>query len=342
MSARDCVAVAAEQMEAIRCCGTIAHNLRRHELRFNSIVGELFSRQHLPAGGVVDAGAHTGENACFYARLAPGRRILAVDPVESNVAVVDSRGLPNVRTLHAGLGRVADSLWLGAGSARLKAGGQLEFGDLAPASHRRGAAAAPAHHGNHTRLAVHTLDELYRAETLAFAHLDVEGEERAVLLGAAAVIARDRPVLTTELHVHYSPFETRALLRHIARLDYLSYLVEGDGSCGVRLDCRNLINVPRERARVIDGLRYHLASSRLVAVNESRIFDFAHPCCTPGGACCRDGPVPVARAWTAENHGVSCCLPKVVHPFEKHARGGEWLRSQGARAACAEWGSGAC
>ena len=94
------------------------------------------------------------------------------------------------------------------------------------------------------RVPVHTLDKLFDNETLGFVHLDVEGAEASVLRGARAVFARDAPLMTTEVHLA-SP-EAADLFRELEALDYEAYEVR-DEVCGIRQDCRNLVNLPRRR-----------------------------------------------------------------------------------------------
>ena len=81
-----------------------------------------------------------------------------------------------------------------------------------------------------------------RGALLALRH-SVEGSELSVMRGAGQVMARDMPLLVTELNVHASPRYSRELLEHVAALGYASYLVEE--VCGVQMDCRNVLHVPR-------------------------------------------------------------------------------------------------
>ena len=50
-------------------------------------------------------------------------------------------------------------------------------------------------------------------------------------------------MFTVEVHPHNKPNETAALLQEIWLLGYRSFLVEEQ--CGVPVDCRNLLNLPR-------------------------------------------------------------------------------------------------
>lgn len=81
----------------------------------------------------------------------------------------------------------------------------------------------------------------WTAERLAFAHWDVEGNEAAVVAGAARTLERDRPLLTVEVVLfaqeqhHRGGWQVDAggLLRSLSqRHDYAAFVVEE--SCGVR------------------------------------------------------------------------------------------------------------
>ena len=56
---------------------------------------------------------------------------------------------------------------------------------------------------------------------------------------------RDLPVFTTELFVHANQTFSTELLRFVHQMDYDSFIVEE--VCGLRMDCRNLIHIPRQR-----------------------------------------------------------------------------------------------
>lgn len=76
------------------------------ELAFRSIVGALLASNILPPGLIIDAGANDGSDACFYAEASPSRIVLAIEPLEQNVRVIErwAVGRPNLRAMQAGLG----------------------------------------------------------------------------------------------------------------------------------------------------------------------------------------------------------------------------------------------
>jgi FkbM family methyltransferase len=325
----------------VRGSCTNLFDLQQNEPFFNLLIGELLLSRSLPLGGIADAGAHTGENACFYASLMPDRTVTAVEPHLDNVAAIRNRTrrLGNVNVVQGGLGASNSTVFvrkedLGTGLPGSMAGPQLEFG-ANTMDHTEVGSRTNSSENSVTSFQVHMLDHLYRSQRLGFAHFDVEGQEANVLQGATQVIMRDRPVFTTELHVHYSYTSTTALMGLISRLGYRSYLVEGE-SCGVRADCRNLLNIPKEWTSLPRVLERHLmdvsrptrnsttayrkgvpfTTREVILVNETNIFAQAHPCCRPRGMCCPDGPVPLQHAWNATNRGYSCCVTHtMVRPY---------------------------
>ena len=62
---------------------------------------------------------------------------------------------------------------------------------------------------------------------------------------------RDRPLIVTEVAVHAQPAAATALIAHLGALRYDSYVIEE--ITGIRADLRNVLHVPRERARQLEG-----------------------------------------------------------------------------------------
>ena len=154
----------------------------------------------------------------------------------------------------------------------------------------------------------------WHGERLGFAHFDVEGGEADVLRGGMETIERDRPVFTVETFVHNHANLTRALLGLLQQLSYRPYLVEEQ--CGLPVDCRNLLCVPRERLPSFKrSPTLDLASStgRLVAVTEASISSHAYAAaCAPGGECCKGGPENrgFVRGWWKTDCCASGCVKR--------------------------------
>ena len=275
----------------------------------------------MPPGSVIDAGAHLGTEACIFAEAAPGRVIHALDPGLGNVQAMSGersrvRGHSRVVPMLAALG--AKPGMLRVPRRGRKVGQQMQDILAKQITHGDNAGSLNA---TGKRVPVYRVDDLFasqwRNERLGFFHLDVEGAEMQVIEGAWSVLSRDAPVLATELYVHHNASYTQQLMLAMHTLDFDSFLVEE--ACAPRLDCRNLIHLPRSRRASFDRsptLELALASKRLLAVDASTIAKHAYPCCTPGGACCP------SRALSADlvRDGDGCCGEKLV---------GAWLRRNG-------------
>lgn len=268
----------------------------RAELLLNSIVAGLFHEARVPNGAIVDAGANDGAWACMYASLDAARTVHAIEPLAGNVEKI--RAL-NIANIHAILGALGNrSAWLDAGQKRI---GQLERLHAGGGSMDASGMSAP--------FRMMRLDDLVREGTIAslgFMHFDCEGSEADVLRGAVQAIARWQPIFTVEVHVHLDRAATIALLGVIEWLRYDAYLVEEP--CGIRLDCRNLLCVPRSRTDTLIGsptLDLAAATNALVAVSADTVLGHAYPCCALGGFCC-------------PTSGAACCA---------HWRVNEWRRA---------------
>ena len=290
------------------------------ERLFASVVQALLVQGLMPAGSIVDAGANDGREACFYARVDSKRIIHAVDPLQRNV---DSIGIAkaryaNIRPQLGGLGQVSKLMHVPRKKSK-KAGQQISITNPEELGSRDS-------YGSHNILyynastkgnmfqpfQVERLDTHFSAsgawagEVMGFGHFDTEGNELDVLIGGEQTIRRDSPVFTVELVVHKSEKMTNQLLNFIESLDYDLLLIEEE--CGVPLDCRNFVAVPRKRPTllpsVLAALRDDVDHGRVVHVNASSIHRYAYPCCKTDGPCCNGGN------WY--KRGKTCCTPSKV------------------------------
>ena len=77
-----------------------------NEVLLNSLLGALLTEGLIAPGALLDAGTFNGEWACYIADKFRQRAVYAVDPLASNVALVERlarRGRPNLHTLVGGL-----------------------------------------------------------------------------------------------------------------------------------------------------------------------------------------------------------------------------------------------
>jgi len=208
----------------------------KHEPRFRSLLVSLFNSSALLQGSVVDTGAHSGGESCFFASLDARRIVHAIEPLPRHQAdlLQYSREHQSIQPFAGALGAVPRLLEL-TGAVR---------GSMLKSSHLQGNASKTST----TSVQVHRLDDLFTqkwpSEKLAFAHIDVEGSEDDVIAGATTVIGRDRPVFTVESMLKHSVAHAR-LLSSVHAMGYQALLVPEQ--CGRSPDCRNFICVPNER-----------------------------------------------------------------------------------------------
>lgn len=186
-------------------------------------------------GYVMDAGANDGRSTMQLANLFVGHAVLAMDPLEVNVAAIRKvarrKAATSVEVLHGALGAAHSTLWYD-GSAESRAGRQI--GKLY--IYRK------LMTNNLTRHApVYTVDELFERRRLSFAHWDVEGSEADLLRGAERTVRRDLPVFTVETHRRRSPEQHEQVMSAASALGYVCLTV--DEVCG-RSDCRNHLCAP--------------------------------------------------------------------------------------------------
>ena len=192
-------------------------------------------------GYILDAGANDGSSAVMLANAFRRLqlRVLAIEPLTSNVAVAQrrARSVHNLDVLRAGLGDVNDSEGHYPSALDQRRGNvNLQIATFRPADNR----------GNST-YPVMTIDALFgegSERTLVLAHLDLEGREPEALRGANATLWRDRPVLTVETYHIFMPDKHRAVMAHLDALQYDVYTVQE--TVGGISDGRNRVAIPRE------------------------------------------------------------------------------------------------
>lgn len=241
----------------------------------------------LPDGSILDCGAQFGEQAAHYAVTSPKRKVLAMDPSPTLVRQMQTNygSLANFEVMQGGLGR--------------------EVGTMKPRDDS-------FNMDKNEAFPLHTIDSIYydKGETLAFAHLDVEGLEFDVLNGGLKTIRSNKPMFTVELRVHETD-KTKQLLDLIDSEGYDAYVI--DEVCGwPHIDLRNVLCIPRNRSKAFgksDGFILLLMANALKRVTSDDIAQQILPCCALGGECCLGNDL----------NGEHCCTEKVVLDwYDKH------------------------
>lgn len=189
----------------------------------------------------MDAGANDGSTSVRMATLK--HPLVAVEPLKSNVLrIVHQTFGMDVQAVHGGLGEAAGT---GSYPARLDSTAAQRPGGLNQIGLLKDYVARLQLQSGDTLVEypVLTVDSLMQNQNLSFAHWDVEGAEPAMLRGAAATLARDRPFFTVETHLVSNSTRHAELLRETETAGYRC--MQLDEQCGAR-DCRNLMCVPVE------------------------------------------------------------------------------------------------
>jgi FkbM family methyltransferase len=183
----------------------------------------------VPRDGVVcDVGAHAGQFAKLFSRLAPTGRVYAFEPgayARSILTrVVALRRLRNVEICPFGLGDRAEQTTL---SVPIKRSGSMGFG--------LGHIGAEARASASENVSLTTLDVFVRERGLTrldFIKADIEGWEMRMLAGGAAAIARFRPALMLEIlgvHLARAGDTPADVWRFFDALDYRAWHIESRG-----------------------------------------------------------------------------------------------------------------
>ena len=256
---------------AARCLG--GQFVASMEPVLRTLCGLLLLTNNLlpPKGDVLDIGAHVGRETCWYSSLDPSRTVHAVEPLETNIARMRHEiprwqeliGAGNIEILHAGFGSRQSRLTVPRISHRDPEHNQLVL--WRAENNATGMIDTES-------FPVYTVDKIFEHTTLAFAHIDVEGQEADLLQGARLTLARDRPWLTVEAHTNASLrgfvereyILTNRIGKMLSNAQYATYVV--NEVCGHK-GCRNVLCVPSEHITRFEASDAWLLMHRAGALN---------------------------------------------------------------------------
>src|SRR5262249_38568744 len=195
-----------------------------------------FVRSVLRPGDIaIDAGADLGFFTIHMAALVGAAgRIHAFEPLESNLAllersVAENRYQDRVRAHHAAVGATGGTATLTFPRETLNTGGAYLLPD----------GGAPLAGNLTARVPLVALDDLDITGPVRLIKMDVEGAEPQVLRGAMRLLARDRPIILSEVRPtqleRASRTDAAALLSLSRELGYRAHYVE-HGALGSAID----------------------------------------------------------------------------------------------------------
>jgi len=117
-----------------------------------------------------------------------------------------------------------------------------------------------------TKVNAYSLDYLYSEKVIGnidYIHLDVEGMEFKVVLGANEIIDNFRPIVAFEQHIESENY--MELAQHFKNKNYIVYLIN-ESFPGCRHDCRNLIAFPCEKiySELINDIHVYLNQNNIL------------------------------------------------------------------------------
>ncbi len=158
-------------------------------------------------GTAVDVGGWYGPWTHRLARRA--RRVVTLEPVPHLARLLTATAPPNVRVIRAAASDKPGTarLWLPPGDGGDRGVSSLIRRDI---------------HGHGVDVTCLALDDLELTD-VGFMKIDVDGNEAAVLRGAAGILARDRPALFVELESRIQPVEP--VVTQLAELGYEGWVL---------------------------------------------------------------------------------------------------------------------
>lgn len=202
----------------------------QHEVLFRKIVTYMINNGMVDKDkNIVDLGAWIGDNAIPWAKNINGV-VYAIDPSEKNCNYINilakTNNIKNVVTIQKAISSKQQLLSTNDG---------LEHCSLS---------SSPYGKNKVTSTNLDTLNTTNAINNVGFIHLDVEGLEGAVILGAQRLINESKPIITFEQHLEYDNY--LGITHFLTKFGYDSYLIN-EILPGCRPDCRNILALPNNQ-----------------------------------------------------------------------------------------------
>lgn len=208
-----------------------------HEVLFRRISTFLIRRGDI-RGNIIDLGAWIGDNTVPWAKnIGIDNTVYAIDPSTDNCDFIKHtcalNDITNVEVIQTAISDKNEIL--------------TTSDDLTHCSFLTEGA---------NQVSAVTLDHLFRNNTIknvGYIHLDVEGLEYRVVLGANELIDEMRPIIAFEQHLETD--NVMELVGHMNSKQYVVFMID-EVLPGCRPDCRNFLSFPNERfdGKMVDEL----------------------------------------------------------------------------------------
>ena len=213
-----------------------------HEVLFRRMVYLLYRNGIISASrSVIDIGAWIGDNALVWANYLEGEnaRVIAIDPSRRNTNyITELAGINGIKNILPVTAVCSDRE-----NRALRYENNIDHATFVSADDRAVASVYST--------TIDSILEKCGTIDVGFFHIDVEGMEKAVLIGGMESIRRSSPVICFEQHIETDPLDD--ILKMLDGVGYVSYMVN-EALPGNNLDCRNIFSFPVsiDIAKVVD------------------------------------------------------------------------------------------
>jgi len=203
----------------------------RHEVLFRQIATFLIYNGYIE-NNIIDLGAWIGDNSIPWAENIHGT-VYAIDPSPGNCEFIKSvakiNEIENIKVIQSAISDKNKVI-----STKMVFGDNLyhcTFKDGEDGEHKMNS------------YSLDHLHEIGEIDNISFIHLDVEGMEFNVVLGAKNIIEKFSPIITFEQHLTTDDYIS--LSSHLMQMGYSIHLID-EVLPGCNPDCRNFIAIKEE------------------------------------------------------------------------------------------------
>jgi FkbM family methyltransferase len=232
-----------------RMGGALSYRVN-HEVQFREIHAYLIKKNILTRN-FIDLGAWVGDNTIPWAKNIQDI-VYAIDPSALNCTFIETvcqvNGIENVKVFNTAISHRDEIL------STNESINHCSFVFDNPGT------------SGHFKVHATTLDALYaknEISNIGYIHLDVEGMEYKVMVGATLLIEKERPILTYEQHIDKENLEE--CIQFLKSRNYRIFMIN-EVLTGCDPSCRNFIAFPNEiySDTLVEDIHSHIGTPILV------------------------------------------------------------------------------